>query len=120
MIYFYSGYVRSENNATIGYSRKKIQIEGGDHPQKETMNLYSHAGRAKPCKKDSRYPPLCTKREEHRQESQHNSSEEKKEKPEIQVQRLKFDKISEGYMGDTDLGIMLLQARNSLFRRTIF
>ena len=31
--------------------------------KKETMNQYSQAERAKYCKKDSRYPPLCTKRE---------------------------------------------------------
>ena len=29
---------------------------------RETTNLYHHAGRTKSCKKDSRYPPLCTKR----------------------------------------------------------
>ena len=26
------------------------------------MKVYSHAGRAESCKKDSRDPPLCTKR----------------------------------------------------------
>ena len=39
----------------------KFKSKGVDIPKK--MKLFTHAGRAKFCKKDSRCPPLCTKRE---------------------------------------------------------
>ena len=63
-------------------------------PKEETPNLYSHAGRATSCKKDSRYPPLCIQSGGRpRQEPQYNSSEEKEE-AEIQAKMLKLHKIS--------------------------
>ena len=44
----------------------------------------------------------------------------RKEKAKIQIQMLKLDKISGALWNITQIGIMLLQERNSLFRRTIF
>ena len=70
-------------------------------------------------KKESRNPQLCTKR---RAISGNNSNlknklQKKQEKPEIQIQLSKLDKISEAPWDMTYIGIMLLRERNSLFRR---
>ena len=75
------------------------------------MNLYSHAGRAKSFKKDSRYPPLCTKRCATSCENLSNLLQNRKEKPEIQISKL--EKISAVLGEITCIGIMLLQGRNS-------
>ena len=85
---------------------------------RKTMNLYSHAGRANSCKKNSCFPP-CTKREETLGRNR-NKFLRRKKKREIQVQMLKFDKISGVLWESTCIGIMWLQGRNSIFRRTIF
>ena len=39
------------------FKSKEVDIQKGD-----AVSLYSHAGRAKSCKKDCRYPLVCTKR----------------------------------------------------------
>ena len=53
---------RSANNSTFWNSRKKdSNLKRWDIQKKETLNSYSLAGCATYCKKDSRYPPLCTK-----------------------------------------------------------
>ena len=65
-----------------------------DIQEKETLNLYSHTGRAKSCKKDSCYPTLCTDLETTSGKNFVIKFQKKKEKPEIQVQILKVDKIS--------------------------
>ena len=70
--------------------------------------MCSHAGRAKSCKKDSRFEPFVYKAESDlRRESQHNSSKEKKRKPEIQIQVTKLGKISGAFSEITYIGIML-------------
>ena len=82
------------------------------------MNLYSHVGLAKSCKKDSRYPPLSTKRVATSGNMfKTNSFEEKK--PDIQIQMLKLDNITGVVLEITYIGIMF-QERNSMFRKTIF
>ena len=88
--------------------------------QKETINFGSHAGRAKSCKKDSLYPPLCTKRRATSGNNLNTLLQKKKKPPEIQAQILKLHKISEVLWEITYIGIMLLQGRSSLFRYTIF
>ena len=78
------------------------------------MNLYSRAGRAKHCKKDSRYAPLCTKRRATSGENLNTILQKKKEKkPQIQI--LKVDKISEILWEITHIGIVLLQERNTMY-----
>ena len=56
------------------------------------MNVYSFVGKATYCKKDTRYPPLCTKLEA-TSGNHFNKHLQKKEKREIQVQILKLDKM---------------------------
>ena len=41
---------------------KRFKPKEVDIQEKETLNLYSHTGRAKSCKQDSCYPTLCTDR----------------------------------------------------------
>ena len=84
------------------------------------MNLYSHAGRPKFCKNDGHYPALCTTRGATPGNTFNKNLQKKKEKPKIQVQILKLDKISGVLWDVANIGIMLLQGRNSMFRRTIF
>ena len=74
---------------------KRYKIKNKWTFSRETINWDSQTGLAKSCKKDSRYPPLCTKRRatpgEHLQK--------KNMKPEIQIQTSALDKIS-GVMGN--------------------
>ena len=83
----------------------------------ERMELYSHARRTKSCKKDSHYPPLCTKLEA--ASGKKFQTNLQKEKPEIQIQMLKLDKISGVLWAITCIGIMCLPEENSMYRRTI-
>ena len=87
-------YGRSVNNATIWNPRQKIHIKRGGHSGRETMNFNFHVERAKHCKKDSRYPPLVTKRWATSSKKCKKNLQKKKEKPEIQVLILKLEKIS--------------------------
>ena len=82
-------------------------------------NSYSHAGRARSCMKDGRYPTALHKAEgDLRQNYQHTSSEGKK-KPEVQVQMLKLDTTSGTLWEMAFVGIMLLQELNAMVQRTI-
>ena len=91
---------------------------GGNHQEKQFW--YFHVGRAKFCKKDRRHPPLCTKRPVTSGENLGKIVQKKRKNPEIQVKVLKLDKISGALWEIPFFGIMLLQERNSMFRRTIF
>ena len=83
------------------------------------MDVYPHAGQAKSCKKDSRFPPLWKKR---KTTSDENLSilQKQKKKPEIQFQMLKLDTILGVLREITLVAVMLPQRRNSMFRKTIF
>ena len=80
------------------------------------------SGRAKFCKKDSCYPPLCTKREATSGNNFNNMSSEEGEardpSPDLEAGP-DFISIMWDYTY-TYIGIMLLQWRNFMFLRTIF
>ena len=86
---------------------------------RETKILQSHAGRAKACKKDSRYLPMCTNLLAISCENlRPHSSEEQEEArdPDPDVEARQHCSVMRHYI----IGIVLLQERESLFRRTIF
>ena len=79
----------------IRFTSKEVTVS------KETMDLYSHAGRANSSKRDSRYLPLCAKRNATSgQNLNKHLQKKKKKKPEIQIQTSKFDKISGAFKGN--------------------
>ena len=90
-------------------SRKKVQLKRGGHFFNRDNEFVFHAQRPKYFKKDSRYPQLCTKRRASSGKDCKKNLSKKKDKPQIQVQILKFDKISGVVRDIAYIGIMLLQ-----------
>ena len=75
-----------------------------------TMNLYSHAAVIHRCEQHG----------ERLEARIFTTLEKKNKKPEVQVQMLKLDNISEVFVGITYYRVMLLRERNNLFRWTVF
>ena len=97
-----------------------VSVSGGSaggHSKKD-CECVSHEGRAKYCKKDSRYPPLCTKWWATSRNSFKNHFQT--ETPKIQVQILKPDKF-QACCGRRHVSEPSCSKHKTLlFRRTIF
>ena len=88
----FMGYVLNAGGSSTG-DLLMVNTEDPNTMPHHLLNAFSHAGRAKSCKKDSRSPPLGTER---KATSGNNLIEhlQKNKKTEIQVPMLNFDMIS--------------------------
>ena len=118
---FDRGYGRSQNHAHhLKSTWKDSNQKRWTFKKKRDHFLFLHVEQAKYCKKGSRYPPLSAKRRATSCNNFKNKLQRKKDMSEIQIQISKLDTISGALFEITWVGIMLLEGRNSVFRRTIF
>ena len=102
------------------FTSKKSSNQKSEHP-KERDNEFVCPCRTGEILQEGQpsFTAACKEACDLKQEFGEQTTEEGR-KPEIQVQILKLDKISGVWWELTDIGIMLLQGRNSRFLKTIF
>ena len=117
---FDNGYGRFANNSNIWNSCEMFQMESSGNFHEKHRIRFPHAERAKSCKRNSRCPPLRSKREATPRRTLSKILQKKKKKPKIQIQMSKLDNVSGGFLEIIYVVIMLLRERTSVFHRTMF